>query len=436
MNFKIHRGTQEIGGSCVEVWTDTTRIVVDIGMPLVVADGQEFDFKQYENLSTRELVKQGILPAIDGLYGNSNSKVDGILISHYHQDHHGFLSYADPSIPVFIGEATKSILEFSEEFFNGGKLKNEFITFNKDKAFPIGDITITPYWMDHSAFDAYGFLIEANGKSLFYSGDFRAHGRKSKVFQWFLRNAPQNVDYLLMEGTTIGRKQQSFPSEEDLENNFIDVFRSTQGINLINTSAQNIDRLVTIYRACKRTGKTMVIDVYTAAIMKEMSQYASIPFPSSSFPEVKVMYPYFLSRMIADRIGKEFLYQFKPHKISKEEVSERKKDIVFLIRPSMKSDLDHIDGMENGSFIYSMWNGYLEQPKTKAFVDYLKTKGFVFHQIHTSGHADVATLQQMVKAMNPKNLVPIHTFDGDDYKNIFTSTNVRRALDREEVEVQ
>ena len=35
MNFKIHRGTQEIGGSCVEIWTESTRIVVDFGMPLV-----------------------------------------------------------------------------------------------------------------------------------------------------------------------------------------------------------------------------------------------------------------------------------------------------------------------------------------------------------------------------------------------------------------
>ena len=61
MNFKIHRGTQEIGGSCVEVWTDTTRIVVDIGMPLVVSDGQGFDFKQYKNLTTKELVEQKIL---------------------------------------------------------------------------------------------------------------------------------------------------------------------------------------------------------------------------------------------------------------------------------------------------------------------------------------------------------------------------------------
>ena len=43
MKFKIHRGTKEIGGSCVEVWTDKCRIVVDIGMPLVNPDRTPFD---------------------------------------------------------------------------------------------------------------------------------------------------------------------------------------------------------------------------------------------------------------------------------------------------------------------------------------------------------------------------------------------------------
>lgn len=436
MTFKIHRGTQEIGGSCVEIWTDTSKIVVDIGMPLVVAVGQEFDFKQYEKLTTKELVQKGILPDIDGLYENSTSTVDGILISHYHQDHHGFLSYADTSIPIYTGKATQRILEFSEEFFNGQQLNNQFQNFTKDNSFTIGDITVQPYWMDHSAFDAYAFLIEANGKRLFYSGDFRGHGRKDKVFKWFLHNAPRNVDYLLMEGTTIGRGRQTFPSEKDIEKTFIDVFKSRQEINFINTSAQNIDRLVTIYRACKRTNKLMVVDVYTAAIMKEMAAYATIPFPSPAFPEVKVMYPYFLSKMIVDKIGKEFLYQFQPYKITKEEISKKRKEIVFLIRPTMKMDIDRIDKMENGNFIYSMWSGYLEQPKTKAFIDHLKSKGFSFHQIHTSGHADVETLKEMVTAMKPKILVPIHTFDGDDYKDIFTDVKVKRASDKEKIEMK
>ena len=38
MRFQIHRGTREIGGSCVEIWTESTRLVVDFGMPLVNPD--------------------------------------------------------------------------------------------------------------------------------------------------------------------------------------------------------------------------------------------------------------------------------------------------------------------------------------------------------------------------------------------------------------
>ena len=49
MKFKIHRGTKEIGGSCVEVWTESTRILLDFGMPLVEKEGKEFNFGKYKN---------------------------------------------------------------------------------------------------------------------------------------------------------------------------------------------------------------------------------------------------------------------------------------------------------------------------------------------------------------------------------------------------
>ncbi len=56
MNFKIHRGTKEIGGSCVEVWTESTRIVVDFGMPLVNPDQTKFDSRAIKNLAANELM--------------------------------------------------------------------------------------------------------------------------------------------------------------------------------------------------------------------------------------------------------------------------------------------------------------------------------------------------------------------------------------------
>ena len=54
-------------------------------------------------------------------------------------------------------------------------------------------------------------------------------------------------------------------------------------------------------------------------------------------------------------------------------------------------------------------------------------------QIHTSGHADRDALKRMVEVLKPKNLVPIHTFEGDEYKKIFAGTKVLRINDNEAV---
>ncbi len=39
----------------------------------------------------------------------------------------------------------------------------------------------------------------------FYSGDFRGHGHKSRLFDKLIANPPGDIDVLLIEGTNIGR---------------------------------------------------------------------------------------------------------------------------------------------------------------------------------------------------------------------------------------
>jgi ribonuclease J len=93
----------------------------------------------------------------------------------------------------------------------------------------------------------------------------------------------------------------------------------------------------------------------------------------------------------------------------------------------MKLDLDKMPGINGGNLIYSLWDGYLKKSPTKEFVDYLQNRKFILHKVHTSGHADINTLKQMVSAINPKYIVPIHTFHGSDYKNIFNIPVVEMA---------
>ena len=46
--IKIHRDTTEIGVSCVEAWTENTRILFDFGISLEDKDGKGFYFGKYK----------------------------------------------------------------------------------------------------------------------------------------------------------------------------------------------------------------------------------------------------------------------------------------------------------------------------------------------------------------------------------------------------
>jgi ribonuclease J len=54
--------------------------------------------------------------------------------------------------------------------------------------------------------------------------------------------------------------------------------------------------------------------------------------------------------------------------------------------------------------------------------------------VHTSGHATVDDLKKFVRAIKPKTLVPIHTFNPEKYSDLFS--NVRMLKDGEVFDVR
>jgi ribonuclease J len=82
-------------------------------------------------------------------------------------------------------------------------------------------------------------------------------------------------------------------------------------------SGQNIDRIVSVYRACIRTTKILVVDVYVATILKVLSKFAGIPYPSNDFQNLKVMFPYFLSRRLKNEETRKFFINSKTTKSPK-----------------------------------------------------------------------------------------------------------------------
>jgi len=337
------------------------------------------------------------------------------------------MNYINKDIPVYLGEATNKIIEISRIFTQSKTVISKPVCFTKEVPFSIGDITVTPYWMDHSAFDSYAFLIEAAGKRIFYSGDFRAHGRKDKVYKWFLHNTPKDIDYLILEGTGIGKK--NFKSELDVEAEMTEVFRNSDNGCYVWSSTQNIDRLVSIYKACSAVNKTLVVDPYAANVLDILSKYALLPNPKKGFDNIKVMFTQKMTTNLIKNKNGNMVYPFKKFKISGEEIAKSPEKYVMLIRPKLDSEVKKI-GWRDGKLIYSMWSGYKNKKDSKIFLDDMIARGFQIIDIHASGHADEETLIEFANALNPRNIIPIHTFEKSRYSKIFTQ-NVLPLNDNE-----
>ena len=415
MKVRIHRGAKQIGGTCIEVEAQGKRIVLDIGQPLDCPDA-----------------KLAEMPDVKG-FKTADPSLLGVVLSHPHLDHYGLASRLPPTTMFLMGEAAERILTAAAVFIPSAKPLANVTHLEDGKPLRFGPFTITPFLMDHSAYDSYAVLVEADGRRLFYTGDLRGHGRKGKLFDKLVTHPPQNVDVLLMEGTTLKRlgTEDGFPTEGDIENKLVDIFKVTKGMPLVWCSGQNIDRLVTVFRAAKRSGRQLIVDMYAAHVL-DATQKASIP--QAKWKELRVFLPQGEKRRIKDQEAYNVSDQYRPYRIFPEHLAEVTARSVMLFRPSMKRDVESAGCLDGACLVYSMWDGYLK--KEERFLTWLKERGIPLHQCHTSGHASLPDLKRLRKAFQTAVVVPIHTEQPSLYEKNFGNVHVYEDGEWWEVEQQ
>ncbi len=416
MNITVYRGTHEIGGTLIELKTIDTRILLDAGYPLFL-HGKPIE-DHIANLPSEQLLKLGVLPDIKGLYSWDDPTFNAVVISHAHIDHYGLLPYIHESIHVFVSAGTKKLIDLSQRF----KICKDFMVnariFQMYNPFFVGDFFIKPYLMDHSAFEAAAFEISAKGKTIIYTGDFRGHGRKAVCLDSFIDQAPRNADVLFIEGTMFGRQDEQVLTETDLENETVDIMNSCSGPVLFQSSSQNIDRLVSFFRASLKAKRLFIIDVYTANVLFELRQLGNnLPYPSKQYSNIKVFYPYYITQKIFNEIGEEYAKRFSEFHISKNKLKEVQNQAVMLVRPSMINDIKKCT-LQNGVFLYSMWQGYRNSESQIRLEQTLQDAGFLMKSLHTSGHASVFDIRRVIMEVNPKKVVPIHTLTPEAFSDI------------------
>lgn len=176
MNIKVYRGTHQIGGCVTEYEYQGRHLFVDYGEEL--PGGPQTGDLQVEGLTYGDISKSAL------------------LITHYHGDHIGCIPKLPKDLPIFMGRISRDIqmelsnrLQMVDVFHRNMSERLKTVhTFEPGRPFSWGSFHIMPVTVDHSAFDAYAFKVEAGGVSVFHTGDFRTHGLEVAGYQMSSRN--------------------------------------------------------------------------------------------------------------------------------------------------------------------------------------------------------------------------------------------------------
>lgn len=400
IDIKVYNAEQ-IGGCFTVITTSKAKIMIDYGLPLPGAKAEQEDFDW------------------------EHDTVDAVFITHYHGDHVGKILDIPAPIPIYMGRATKEFMlnihkalirvpKFKEEQRKWVELLKGNRIHEVEENNPITEIKglkVTPYSVDHSAYDAYMYLIEADGKVVLHTGDFRGHGYRGSIMLDAIKNhvheSGRKVDYLITEGTMMGdRIKEEVKTEEEMQEEAANIFREHKYVFLV-ISSTNFDSLTSFYKAAAENDMRMYC--YNYYFFNQLRTFSRIA--GSHNPEYQFEHIYTVD--FEKPLGHELWDEDK----TQEELM-REHGFLCVIKAEDKYN-EWIERFKdkNPLVIYSMWDGYINKKKGKEaynkewadfFNPYKRSKQY--RDLHTSGHATAKMIAEVINAVDPQEeIIPMHT---------------------------
>jgi ribonuclease J len=365
MKIEIHRLKNPTGETLIEIAAAKTKILFDCGT----------------NVEDNALTVTCESVRIDDFHA--------IFLAHAHTDYVGLTGNA-----IYLSRLSEKVLTA----VNAYRMKKTpaFAGYYQNREpIVIGDITVTPVLIDREEYDGYLFLIEGEGKRVLYTGDFRAHGRKS--FEEMLQNLPKKIDALICEGMGLTSEDIALVTERDLEEQLTEWIGTKTGPVFVLQSVTDIDRTATIFHAAKRNRRLFLQDLYMANLNDTIGNI--VPNPNG-FVGVKA----FLTAGYRPEHIRYKMFE-KLNRIDKRALTAQK--FVMCIRTNMKKYLKRL------SQIVRFYDGALlvtlpaEEQLPADLVKFAQDKGLEVKVLRTSGHADARALQALVSVVHPAKLIPV-----------------------------
>ena len=451
LRIKVHRGTKEIGGSITEIYTEKTHIFVDFGTELNTDPEASTDPKMIDMIN--------------------NAKCDAVLFTHYHGDHIGLLEHIPKkdidgkTIKLAMGKVAKKVLinihktlaGYNDSSQNHKKyleiLNDKERIQDIDEAKPLyfgvdKDIKVTPIRVDHSAYDAFMFIIEAEGKVVVHTGDFRTHGRWGKgYFEQLLKTLSNiSVDILIIEGTMMSRLYEKMKTERELQEEARkELAKPENKYAFLICSSTNVESLASFANAARDLKRAFYVNSY---VYEQIELYRSTV--GEDYLKRNDLYTGKNDEraFMFDKTYKfENMEKYNPKLNSTQPEYMRENGFLMLIGSSdkYKERMDYFKG-ENPLLIYSMWNGYIRKGEDT----YNEKLGKLYHgwnpdrrnaKLHTSGHATAKDIQNMILTVKPQQaIIPIHTEKPEEFRKLdigeYADIILEKLVDGEVVEVK
>ncbi len=445
-----------IGGCITVISTLKTKIVIDFGeaLPGTGKSGNlKFNWNTGEPVKDKEDEKE-----------EKGQKVDAVFFTHYHGDHIGRLTEIPSDIPVFMGKITYEVIgaisDFTEERFapedtvtvrkclreRERKKTLFFVEDNKEIKIPgHEDMIITPFDVDHSAYDAYMYLVETlsdnniKDKTILHTGDYRDHGYKghsegeegienSKVLEMvrdkILLGGKRKVDVLLTEGTMIGPRSFEEPfSEKKLEKWAEEFFKRNKYVYLMVSSA-NRDSLANFYKAAEANHMAMYGSRFVLTMLDIFANGDKNKSGDGETCDFSKVYPLLPN---ADKPG---ISENCRAKSKGQRTLMKRNGFVIVVGEGeyyeqVMSEFDEL----HPKLIFSKWRGYLDKDSgayKPELARMISTQDVVDSLTHTSGHAYPELVKNLILTVAPTELIwPIHTENPEDFFSLYDTVENR-----------
>lgn len=434
VSITIYGGVNEIGGNKILIEDRGSRIFLDFGQSFSLLDEYfvpEVYLTPRERFGLRDYFEFNLIPKLSGLYSKnavertdlpySEPAFDGVFISHAHFDHVAHLQYLHEEIPVYMGEATKTIME-STEVTTKNKLlpPGEVRTFRSGREICVGSLVVTPIHVDHSVPGAYGFLVETSEGVIVYTGDLRLHGPKGGMSREFVERAKEaEPEALIIEGTRVlsEEKRRNF-SEETVYSESRRIVSESDRFVMAMRYPKDLDRFMTFYRVAKETGRELVVSMKTAHLLISLQRDEKLRLPDPRKDRNVRIYGRELRKY--DGWMKELMDDAVDHSY----VAENQRRVILELDLWCLPELIDIKP-EEGECIHSMSEPFEEDPisqiSDEVFCNWCKHFKLNNHQLHASGHASKGEIFEIAREINARKIFPVHTKGAEQFNREFNA---------------